>query len=77
MSQRKFVDRDGRPWTIRDRSRWEWQFEPDHGNPESARSVRAPAYQDDPFELSTEELQRLLDSARSSTQLRAPNPFGD
>ena len=77
MSYRKFVDRAGHAWLIRDRSRWEWTFEPDGGNPGAARTVRAPTYQDDPFELSTEELQRLLDSAKTSSGPRAPNPFGD
>ena len=62
---------------MRDRSRWDWQFEPEPGNPETARSVRAPTYQDDPFELSQEELQRLLDSARPTGGKRPPNPFGD
>lgn len=77
MSYRKFVDRSGHAWQIRDRSRWEWSFEPDGGNPGPARVVRAPTYQDDPFELSTEELQQLLDSAGSPSRPRAPNPFKD
>ena len=71
MSYRKLVDRDGQAWQIRDRSRWEWTFEPDGGNPGPARTVRAPTYQEDPFELSAEELQSLLDSARSSSRPRA------
>jgi len=77
VSERKFVDREGRPWTIRDRSRWEWRFEPESGNPGPARVVRAPGHQDDPFELSNDELQRLLDSAPGGTGRKAPNPFGD
>lgn len=77
MSYRRFVDRRGQSWTVRDRSRWDWHFEPEPGNPETARSVRAPAYQDDPFELSQEELQKLLDSAQSGGGKRTPNPFGD
>ena len=77
MSYRKFVDRAGLAWQIRQRSRREWTFEPDGGNPGPARTVRAPGYQDDPFELSNEELQRLLDSARPSSGPRAPNPVGD
>jgi hypothetical protein len=77
VSYRKFVDRAGQAWQVRDRSRWEWSFEPEGGNPGPARTVRAPGYQDDPFELSAEELQRLLDSARTASTRRAPNPFGD
>lgn len=77
MSYRKFVDRAGMAWVIRDRSRWEWTFEPDGANPGPARVVRAPTYQDDPFELSTEELQRLLDSAGTGSRPQAPNPFKD
>lgn len=77
MSYRKFVDRSGNEWTVRDRSRWEWHFEPAGGNPGPPRVVRAPGHQDDPFELSNEELQRLLDAAPRSARPRAPNPFGD
>jgi len=77
MSYRKFVDREGRVWSVRDRSRWDWHFEPGGGNPGPTRVARAPGHQDDPFELSNEELQRLLDSAPGSTRPRAPNPFKD
>jgi hypothetical protein len=77
MGYRKFVDRSGNAWSIRERSRWEWQFEPEGGNPGPARTVRAPGHQNDPFELSKEELQRLLDSAPGTGRTRAPNPFKD
>lgn len=77
MSYRRFVDREGNAWRVRDRSRWEWHFEPEHGVAGPARVARAPTHQDDPFELSVEELQRLFDQARPSTRTRAPNPFGD
>jgi hypothetical protein len=77
MSYRKFVDRSGLAWSVRDRSRWEWHFEPEGGNPGPTRVARAPGHQDDPFELSNEELQRLLDSAPGAARPRAPNPFGD
>ena len=77
MSYRKFIDAAGYSWTVRDRSRWEWQFQPEPGNPGPARTVRAPGHQDDPFELSTEELQRLLDSAPGGSRPRPPNPFKD
>lgn len=77
MSHRKFVDRAGHAWRVRDRSRWDWHFEPEPGNPGATRVVRAPGHQDDPFELSNEELQRLLDSAPAGDRPRAPNPFKD
>ena len=77
MSYRKFVDGSGNAWRVRDRSRWEWHFEPEGGNPGPARVARAPGHQDDPFELSNEELQRLLDEAPGATRPRAPNPFKD
>ena len=77
MSYRKFIDRSGCAWSVRERSRWEWHFEPEGGNPGPTRVVRAPGHQDDPFELSNDELQRLLDSAPGGTGRRAPNPFGD
>ena len=77
MSYRKFIDRSGKAWVVRDRSRWEWHFEPEGGNPGPTRVARAPTHQDDPFELSNEELQRLLDAAPSSSRTRAPNPFKD
>lgn len=77
MSYRKFIDASGRAWSVRDRSRWEWEFQPEPGNPGSARTVRAPGHQDDPFELSREELQRLFDGAGAASRSRAPNPFKD
>jgi len=77
MAYRRFVDRSGAAWEVRDRSRWDWTFEPVGGNPAAARTARAPGYQDDPFELSDAELQRLLDAARSSSGPGAPSPFKD
>lgn len=78
MGFREFVDRAGNAWSVRPRSRWEWHFEPRPGSAEPARVAKAPGYQDDPFELSQEELQRLLDASkprRSSTD--RPSPFAD
>jgi hypothetical protein len=74
---RRFTDREGRVWEVRPRSRSEWEFDPVPGNPERARSVRAPGYEKDPFELSIEELQRLLDSAGPPPERRKPSPFRD
>ena len=41
-----------------------WQFEPVGGNPAAPVDVQAPGYQKDPFELSQEELQRMLDDGQ-------------
>ncbi len=77
MSHRTWIDRAGRSWQVRPRSRSEWEFEPLPGNSESARIARAPSWQDDPFELSREELQRLFDAAPHPDRPRPPSPFGD
>jgi hypothetical protein len=77
MGYRKFIDRDGNSWEVRDRTRSEWDFEPVPGNPERTRSVPAPGYEKDPFELSIEELQRLLDSVRAPSVRQKPSPFKD
>lgn len=77
MAFRKFTDRDGREWEIRIRSREEWAFEPLGGNPGRARYARAPGYETDPFELSKEELQGLLDRSMGPTSRSVKNPFKD
>ena len=77
MAHRKFVDRDGRSWEVRPRSRAEWEFVPAGENPGPARTAAAPGYETDPFELSREELQRLLDTARAAPPRKKPSPFGD
>ncbi len=77
MGFRRFDDSQGRPWEIRPRSRSEWHFEPLPGNPESRRSVRPPTYEEDPFELSARELERLLGSARPGGVPTRPSPFKD
>ena len=79
MGYRRFIDRDGRAWEIRDRSRSEWQFAPTSGNTEEAISLSPPGYERDPFEMSDEELQRLLDTVGMSQPRRAPpkSPFQD
>ncbi len=63
MGYRKFTDRDGHAWDVKDRSDYEWVFEPEPGSGFGAVSVPAPGHQKDPFEVSIEELQRMLDSA--------------
>lgn len=77
MAFRAFTDRDGRRWEIRDRSDREWEFVPDKGNPGPARVVEPPGYETDPYELSAEELQRLLDSAPPGRARERKSPFKD
>ncbi len=78
MGYRKFTDRDGRSWEIRDHSRSEWRFQPLPGNPEGRTAVSPPGYDNDPFELSNEELRKLLDAAGGHTQRHSKkSPFLD
>jgi len=77
MGFRRFEDSQGRPWEIRARSRSEWHFEPLPGNPESRRSVRPPSYEEDPFELTDQELQRLLGGSHPGAARPRPSPFKD
>ncbi len=63
MGYRKFVDRDEQPWEVRDKYRSEWYFEPLPGNVSPRATVEPPGYEKDPFEMSDQELQKLLDSA--------------
>jgi len=75
MGYRRFTDRDGRTWEIRDQTASEWEFQPIEGD--GAVRVRAPGYDKDPFELSTEELQKLLDEAGSGPARPRKSPFRD
>jgi hypothetical protein len=77
MGDRRFVDQDGRRWEVVVRSRSEWRFEPVEGNPGPARTAEPPGYERDPFELSVEELQRLLAAAAPPRAGKARNPFLD
>jgi hypothetical protein len=77
MGFRKFSDRDKQEWEIRPRSRTEWEFSPSGGNQAPPRSVLPPGYETDPYELSQEELQRLLDSSTAQHKRSIKNPFGD
>lgn len=80
MTYRHFKDRDGMSWEIRDRLSSEWDFVPAHPDHETIR-VPAPGYQKDPFEVSIEELQRLLDAHHrpggGPTRPSKPSPFKD
>ncbi len=77
MGFRTFTDRDGRVWEVRDRSSREWEFSPGKDNPGPSRLVAPPGYEADPFELSIEELQHLLDSAPGATRREKKSPFLD
>ena len=78
MGYRKFTDRDGRSWEVRDHSHSEWMFNPLPGNPSGRTTVPAPGYDNDPFELSNEELQRLLDTGGGPPRSgRKKSPFLD
>ncbi len=77
MGYRRFDDRDGEVWEVRDRSGSEWELQSVSGKEESV-AVPAPGYEADPFELSVEELQRLLDAARgTSRRSQRKSPFKD
>ena len=79
MGYRRFVDRDGRAWDVYDETDSEWAFIPQPGNPLDRTIVPAPGYDNDPFELSNEELQRMLDAANGNAggSHRAKSPFLD
>jgi hypothetical protein len=78
MGYRRFVDREGHAWEVRDESRSSWRLTPVGGNPHTPRTVSPPGYENDPFEMSDQEIQRLLD--RNPSQARRtqrPSPFKD
>ena len=77
MGFRRFTDRDKQQWEIRDVSRSRWEFAPVGDNPQPARSGAPPGYEQDPYELSQEELQALLDAASAPSKRVVKNPFGD
>ena len=77
MGYRKFVDRDGNGWEVRPVTKAEWEFSPTPENSERPRTVSAPSHERDPFELSKEELQALLDSASPPRTRSKPSPFLD
>ncbi len=77
MGDRRFVDREGLRWDVRVRSRREWSFEPVDDNPGPARTAAPPGYERDPFEMSVEELQRVLDAAPPPRPRSTKSPFLD
>lgn len=77
MGHRTFVDRNGNGWQIRPVTKAKWEFLPEPHNSERPRTVSAPSHERDPFELSKEELQALLDSAPPPSTRSKPSPFLD
>lgn len=76
MAFRRFTDRDGVTWEIRDRLASEWEFTPVEGPGPSLR-VRPPRADQDPFDLSNEALQQLLDAERPGPGGSRKSPFRD
>ena len=77
VGYRRFTDRGGAAWEVRDMSFTEWQMVPVGQPGVAVVRVRAPVQERDPFEVSTEELQRMLDAERPRGAPRARNPFKD
>ncbi len=78
MAHRKFIDRDGSEWEILvTGQRAEWEFGPVGDNTGPARIVQSPGYEKDPFELSKEELQGLLDQSAARSTRAVKSPFKD
>ena len=75
MARRTFVDRSGSRWEIVVQSRSEWEFAPVEGNAGPTRVATPPGYETDPYELSVEELQRLLDSGQPRRKPTGKSPF--
>ena len=78
MGYRRFNDSKGGVWEVKDVSRSEWEFVPASGSGKAVRAT-APGYESDPFELSTEELQRMLERAIGEQERRGKkkSPFAD
>ena len=77
MARRTFSDRSGQRWEIVVQSRSEWTFDPIEGNPGPARTSTPPGYETDPYELSVEELERLLEAAVPRRKPKGKSPFLD
>lgn len=76
MGYRRFADGRGGRWEIRIESSGEWRFEPVSGTTVPPSRARPPLYAKDPFELSEQELQRILDTARPVERRGGKSPFG-
>lgn len=74
---RRFRDSVGHDWEVRPHTRGEWEFSPVGDNPGAARVGPAPSHERDPYELSVEELGRLLAGASVPARRARPSPFAD
>jgi len=77
MAHRTFADSSGNRWEINPVGRSEWTFDPIEGNPGPARTSTPPGYETDPYELSVEELERLLEAAVPRRKPKGKSPFLD
>ena len=77
MSFRRFTDRDRQDWEIRPVSSSVWELSPAGENTGRPRTVPAPGYEKDPWEMSQEELQGLLDTSAAAPVRGRKNPFGE
>jgi hypothetical protein len=77
MAHRTFADRNGERWEIIPVGRSEWEFTPIEGNPGPARTGTPPGYETDPYELSVEELEKLLEAAVPRRGGKGKSPFLD
>ena len=77
MAYRKFTDAQGLQWEVQDRNHHEWTLEPVGMNRGVARTVPAPGYEKDPFEMSEQELQALLGKSNAPSDRKKKNPFLD
>jgi hypothetical protein len=77
MGHRRFTDREKQQWEVRTVSSSEWEFSPAGDNQARPRTVPPPGYEKDPYELSQEELQRLLDTSAPQPVRPRKSPFGD
>ena len=78
MGYRRFSDPQGHEWEVHEITRSAWEFHPVQGNPGRIQFITPPGYESDPFELSLEELQRLLGSPGGAGRGKpSKNPFKD
>ncbi len=79
MGYRRFIDREGRAWEVRDINTYEWELVPESGDTGDRFRMPTPNYERDPFELSNEEVQRLVDKGQQQTRRKGPpkSPFVD
>lgn len=75
---RKFEDRTGQAWDVErsPQSKREWIFRPVEGSERDERTAPAPTHQDDPFEVSDAEMQRLFEKSRPRYRPRKEPPPG-